>query len=255
MMDEERFHLGAYWGDRRESVEKCAERSADFLAGLGACDQCFAGWFRLGESREQARAHEVPANVDILRAELAAGRNRRDTDGAVIEDLGFSLWLWNGADNDEEAAGLHIACGGYSGAVPNVCSVDLPRGGDAAERVLRGETLTCVIEAAVSSWEPDWARVISNRHLDWYLDHTEDDAVKPVIGWLTYLSAGRGEVPPLPPPTRTVALAGHGTLIILTDERFSATRPDHLDQAARVREILDSKGLLFPTAVPRAVRS
>jgi hypothetical protein len=46
---------------------------------------------------------------------------------------------------------------------------------------------------------------------------------------------------------RTVPIERHGTLIILTDERFTAENPEHVKLAGRLHAILDDAGLLGPT--------
>ncbi|WP_425434244.1 Imm52 family immunity protein [Myxococcus fulvus] len=53
-------------------------------------------------------------------------------------------------------------------------------------------------------------------------------------------------MPPLPAPVRIESVEDKGTLIVLTPERFTASNPDHVALAERVRELLDRAGLLKP---------
>ena len=62
------------------------------------------------------------------------------------------------------------------------------------------------------------------------------------MGWVTYLSRRLGRVPPLPAPVRIEPVEDKGTLIILTPERFTASNPEHVALAERVRELLDRAG-------------
>ncbi len=71
----------------------------------------------------------------------------------------------------------------------------------------------------------------------------------PYVGWVTYLARHRGTVPPLPAPVRIEPVEGKGTLIVLTPERFTASNPEHVALAERVRELLDRAGLLKPLSV------
>lgn len=66
------------------------------------------------------------------------------------------------------------------------------------------------------------------------------------IGWVTYLAHRLGVVPPLPAPVRIEPVEDKGTLIVLTPERFTASNPEHVALAERVRELLDRAGLLKP---------
>ncbi|MCP3059400.1 immunity 52 family protein [Myxococcus sp. K38C18041901] len=68
----------------------------------------------------------------------------------------------------------------------------------------------------------------------------------PYVGWVTYLAQHRGPVPPLPAPVRVEPVEGKGTLIVLTPERFTASNPEHVALAERVRVLLDQAGLLKP---------
>ncbi|NOK12053.1 hypothetical protein HNS30_23725 [Corallococcus exercitus] len=52
--------------------------------------------------------------------------------------------------------------------------------------------------------------------------------------------------PPLPAPVRIEPVEDRGTLIILTPERFTASNPEHIALARRVRELLDRAGLMHP---------
>ncbi|GEN05903.1 hypothetical protein MFU01_09400 [Myxococcus fulvus] len=45
---------------------------------------------------------------------------------------------------------------------------------------------------------------------------------------------------------RIESVEDKGTLIVLTPERFTASNPDHVALAERVRELLDRAGLLKP---------
>jgi hypothetical protein len=67
-----------------------------------------------------------------------------------------------------------------------------------------------------------------------------------LLGWVTYLARQRGIVPPLPAPVRIEPVEDKGTLIVLTPERFTASNPDHVELAWRVRELLVKAGLLKP---------
>jgi hypothetical protein len=88
------FYLGAYWGSRRESSLRCGQRLAACAARLGEIDEALGSWFRRAVSKAAAKT-PVDLDAESLGRLLAQGVNRRDGDGEVIEELGFSAGLWN----------------------------------------------------------------------------------------------------------------------------------------------------------------
>jgi hypothetical protein len=240
------YYIGAYWGDRGESVDVCARRAARLLAGLAACDGMFARWYEKGRSRSDALSREVGASEGALRDLLLSGRNRKDADGGVIERLGFGLSLWTGGE-DGESADLMIKCGLHA-ATPglmNSCVIGLPHKGDAADRLLRVEPLLKILKAVVETWEPDWAVVNSRNFREKISRAFRKVARQPAVGWMLYLSARQGLIPTLPGPSSVTSL-GAGSLIVLTEDRLTASRPDHLNIAEGVRTLLDRAGVLEP---------
>lgn len=221
----EPFTLLARWGPRQEDREHCAARVASFLRAIRDCDDVFRRWLTLGSPAQ---------DVDLAPAALAPllERNRRDTDGAVIDELGFALNVWNGRE-DDDGANVDILCGCYSAAVANYCVVELPFDGEVERRVLRVDTLTCLIRAAVASFEPEWASVVPVDRDD------EEGGAAPPVGWLTYVRVGESQLPPLPEDVRADSLGADGTLLVLAEDLASASRPDQLERARSIRDALE----------------
>jgi hypothetical protein len=69
---------------------------------LRKCDEAFSRWFQLGRSRKQALEHEFRITAETVKERLLHGRNRRDVGGGVIENLGYSLSLWNGGKDCQD---------------------------------------------------------------------------------------------------------------------------------------------------------
>lgn len=240
----ESYYLGAYWGIRKESVEECAHRLAGFLMCLAECDPCFARWFKLGQSRQEALKDEIKPDVATLQTLLLDGRSRTDIGQKIMENLGFLIGLWNGASNDAESAGLTIRCGSYAPRPGfNSCVIDFPYGGSGPERLLRVPVLKAVMECVVTAWNPDWGVVMSDRYRKM---SPRPPSHAPRVSWLTYLSHSRGIVPSLSLPTRVVSLGAQGSLVITTDEHFTASNPSHVETANEIAKILAQAGLLGP---------
>jgi hypothetical protein len=96
-----------------------------------------------------------------------------------------------------------------------------------------------VLRAIATAWDPDWGEALSEAHRDLMKDKHSVP-----VGWVTYLSHRLGRVPPLPAPVRIEPVGELGSLVILTPERFTASNPEHLALAERVRGLLEHAGLL-----------
>jgi hypothetical protein len=241
-MLEEAYYVGAYWGVRREPVGECARRAEFFFQLLARCDASLSQWYRRGRVARGSPGHPVNTqHREELEELLLQGRNRTDLHKRVIEELGFGLEVWNQRP-DARATTVSIHCGGYTEAVGNVCLLDPPSEGEAAERMLSLPTLIQVLTCMITAWDPDWGVVNSNRSLlELAPDAPKTDAA---VGWVTYFARRRGPVPPLPAPVRIEPVGSLGMLVVLTPERFTASNPEHMALGRRVRELLSRAGLL-----------
>lgn len=230
----EKYYIGAYWPGRVEPVESYARRAEVFFRGLASCDSTFNRWFEKAGSRADALRHAVVPSAESLLG-LFKKKYRR-------EEVGVSFSAWNG-EPDGVSTGVRLVCGSTSELAGDLCVMDLPAGGAVRERVLTAPVLSQALRAASLAWEPDWGVATSIAHRD-----TVSELAVPgtFVGWVMYLSALRGPVPPLPAPVRIEPVEDQGTLIILTPERFTSSNPEHVKLAARVGEILERAGLLRP---------
>jgi hypothetical protein len=233
------YYAGAYWGPRKETPEECARRAEVFLAAIADIDPSFSRWFEGGRSRKDALKRPIEPSGEALEKRVRRGRDRQ------FEDLGYSVWAWNGASDDYDACGFSFYCGRYSDVAPNNCVVDLPTRGPNAERILSVTVLTRLVRSMVLAWEPDSALATSTMHRDAV---TPDGDVRTFVGWIMYFPYSRGRVPPLPAPVRVEPVDEKGTLIVLTPERLTAENPEHVELGQRVHELLSRAGLLRPIA-------
>lgn len=154
------YFAAAYWAARRESATSCAARASDFLGSLSDVSEHLSGWRPPGRSRRAAKG-SPPIDyscLDALFDLFNKGRNRRDDNQAVIDELGYSAQLWNGGNNLSSAS-LMLGCG-ISATVPglsNAIVLTLPSVLD----VHSDELLKAILGAFVASWDPDWAIVSS----------------------------------------------------------------------------------------------
>ncbi|MBB5791070.1 hypothetical protein HD601_005645 [Jiangella mangrovi] len=122
---------------------------------------------------------------------LAANRNRKDSDGEIIEELGYYLGLWNGL---EAGVGL-MAKLGASHTDPGAMNhfvLELPPANE-APGLYRHETARAALDVITTSWAPDWATWSSST-----LREAQGAPPRsPVLGWITFLSDRRRVDPDL----------------------------------------------------------
>lgn len=177
------FYLGAYWGSRRETALQCGERLAACIARLSEIDGALGSWFRRGASKVAAKT-PVGSDAASLEQLLAKGVNRRDVDGEVLEELGFSVGLWNRATPAVGLSGTMGAHPSFQGVLNSVV-FDFPPPEADALRLYKPIVAEAIFDAVVETWEPSWATWTSHA-----LRNAQGAPPRePVLGWLTYVAA------------------------------------------------------------------
>lgn len=230
-------YVGAYWGPRREDAESCAGRLERCLDGLASTSELLANWYQRGMSSaaREPVGRERAALVTLLRS----GRHRTDTTNQVMEDLGFTIGVWNG--NKEAPAAWDAACGSYTDiAIMNYFLLDLPEHdqSEQAVSVYDSQASRALLRAIVDAWDPDWA-VFTSRSLRDVLDQPPRS---PHVGWLTYLSSAR-TVPPKATNMASVDTLDKGTLLMLGDSAVELRE----QSAVELLDVLTKAGALEPT--------
>jgi len=235
----ETYYLGVYWGPRQEDAEACAQRLAHMVRLLEPVDPLLARWFKNAKSLKETLKRPLDAELAGLRKYIQS-KLMKDDRRQPMPDLGFDFGLWNGGSGGDDVW-FSIGCGGYFERMSNRCVMQAPEEGPIGERVLTGAFQAQVLRALATAWDPDWGVAMSHDHRD----IIEKKCPDVLVGWVTYLSRRLGRVPPLPAPVRIEPVGELGSLVILTPERFTASSPEHLALAERVRERLDAAGLLL----------
>jgi hypothetical protein len=239
-MMEETYYLGTYWKTRREGVETCARRAELFFALLARCDPTLRQWYRSGRVTRRSPLPQVRTDdVENLKEHLLRGRHRADLDKSVMEEMGFTLSVWNKYP-DASSTKIRICCGAYARFTSNVCLIEPPSEGEASERMLSLPMLEQLLECAAKAWDPDWGTVTTYQ----FSEALSQDDNEVQMGWLMYFARRWGTVPPLPAPVRIEPVGALGTLIVLSPERLSVSNPEQLALGQRIRELLDRAGLV-----------
>jgi hypothetical protein len=225
-------YLGGYWGPRAEFLDECTERMIEFMKILKNIDPELSTWCEPGESRREAVEAPVYDDHGSIRDLFFAGRYQKSESGAVFEDLGFSISLWNGRDSE---VGLSAKCGGWSPGGSNNVLIDLPQVEDACGTLYVPATGLALMRATVNTWAPDYATWTS-----YALHQAQGAAIGEVaVGWATYVSASRlaKAAGSLPASVRTEPL-GDGLLIVIGDDPTSVPLALVMDVRAALGQAL-----------------
>ena len=238
------YILRAYWKPRKETIDSCAERLFRFLTALSECDAVFSRWFKQGMSRRKALQSEIDfKNKTCLLELLDKGRHRNDVGREVMEDLGFSVGMWNG-EAPTKAVSLRVSCGSYwngpAGTGGNSVVIDLP---EECGDLLRNERMESVLVVAAKCWEPDWVRVSLTQ-----LAKVEDVVPgKPLEGpkyfdWMLYVNNKLIPNPNVPEPSLVKPVDAIGSLILVQQEPVEADNPIHLQRVKAVGAAIGMTG-------------
>ncbi|MFY0563658.1 Imm52 family immunity protein [Archangium lansingense] len=230
------FHAGVIWSGRSESTETCARRAETLFQQLGRCDPVYARWFECAYSRKHSLQLPFEPTYEAF---LRFFKRRRYRLAKGV----FSFDAWTGQEQRGRGGKLNFVCGSESPSYLNECLLYLPREEPAASRVLTVPVLREVVRAMVRAWDPNGCAIIADGDLAARKEMMDG---YPCLGWLTYIAGGRGNVPPLPRQVHVEPMEDQGTLIILTQERYSLKNPEHVALARDTRERLVKAGLMPP---------
>ncbi|MEM7704852.1 MAG: Imm52 family immunity protein [Pseudomonadota bacterium] len=173
-----RAFLGAYWGPRRESVGSCARRLSDLLMSMAECGWSSTEW-RVGATAVKPSL-EQPIKISREAITQLLAPNKSETDGSVIEDLGFSLSFWAG--DPERPTGFSATCGAFASQINNSVVLRFPAGDPILEypAIDFENLLRCFVDCL----EPN-AAVLSS--MGWIKKHKATTAWESG-GWISYSS-------------------------------------------------------------------
>jgi hypothetical protein len=219
----ESTYAGAYWRARGESLAACADRTWLLLTRVKEISPLFEQWYPKKRSAQELTASSIK-NIDEVQAMLSKNRSRRDDNGEIIEQLGFSFNAWNGEDDESKSLDVSIHLGATSVRVKNNLVIRMPRGSNRLSEQQNQALLKMIIEVV----DPEYATISSHQCREKLSVGKEF-----VFGWEGYVRA-----PISAPSTSRVAISnlGIGTLLKAKLEQFSSSDEKHL---AAVKELND----------------
>ncbi|WNG44990.1 hypothetical protein F0U60_13440 [Archangium minus] len=239
----ERYGIKAYWGHRPESADECARRAETSFRLLAECHPDFAQWYEKGNSAREALQLGFEPTHETFRRFF--GREKYQ-----IADDGFSFGAWTGHMEQGQGGMVMLSCGSKAEFSPNFFWLFFPRETLEHERLVKAPIVAGAMRAIAAAWEPEWAVATADGLWD---ELSGGSRLGCFVGWMTYFSRERGEVPALPAPVRVEPMGDKGTLVTLTPERLTPSNPEHVALAWRTQRALEERGL-FRLIVPPASR-
>jgi hypothetical protein len=239
----ETYGIKAYWGHRPESAEECARRAETFFRLLAECHPDFARWYEKGSSARKALQLGFEPTRETFRRFFGREKYR-------ILDDGFEFGAWTGHLEQGQGGMVTLSCGSKAEVAPNFLWLFLPEEAPGHERVLSAPVVAGAMRAIAVAWEPEWAVATADGLWE---ELSGGSRLGCFVGWMTYFSRERGEVPTLPAPVRIESVGDKGALVILTPERLTPSNPEHVALAWRTQRALEERGL-FRLMVPPASR-
>jgi hypothetical protein len=230
----ETYYAGAYWGRRQESAEACARRAETFFRLLAECHPSYARWYEKTKSTRKGLPLPFEPTCDTFVRFFGKKKYQSGTDG-------FYFGAWTGHEEEDQGGAVTIFCGAHGEGSSNHVLLYFPVEEPGSERMLTTSVLTGVMRAMALAWEPDWGVIVSGDFRD---SLSEQGSAGTFMGWVTYFSRQRGEVPALPAPVHVEPVEQKGALVILTPERLSGRNPEHLAFGHHVQQLLEARGLL-----------
>jgi len=202
---------------------------------MSACHPAYARWYEKAYSVKRALQPQFEPTFDTFVRFFGKKRYQLGSDG-------FNFGSWTGhVPMNQEGGMVTFVCGSSAEVAPNNVLLYFPSEGPGLERLLTLPVLTGVIRAMALAWEPDWAVAASD---DFRGCMSRQGSAGTFVGWLTYFSRQRGEVPALPEPVRVEPVEDKGSLVVLGPECLSAANPEHVALGHRVQQVLEERGLL-----------
>jgi hypothetical protein len=206
---------------------------------IAEIEPSLSNWFLVAKSRQQALKSRIDTDPETLTKLFIESVQRRDDNGAVIDELGFRLTVWNGLDYPD-ATNVSITCGVRSPWVKNVCLLTLPSSREILKRILQPDTALRLSQTVAASWKPQWLTLSSSRLEE--LLSTIDYDIRP--GWLIYLADRSPDELRGIDESVTIHPASGGVFLLAAKHQFSSDDASQIRAISKVIQYLSDRHML-----------
>lgn len=231
----------AYWSQRAEPVEACAERLVQTLQDLGQISPIFSSW---SDVEHGAKFVKISPEIGLLTQLLKAGVIRKDVaPRKIVAELGYHVSMRTD-DKACEYLVFNVHCAVYAKEVPNSCIIEIPEAGPHSYEKVEPAVKISALRTLIKNWNPDRGAICS-RPFYRSVEAQESKIFFGDLGWVTYVPHRRGE---LPEEVRgkfyIEEVPTFGNLIYLTKEPpQDETDTDYLKAAIELYQALERQGI------------
>ncbi|MFS8065551.1 MAG: Imm52 family immunity protein [Byssovorax sp.] len=234
------FKIGFYWGVRPASLPSSAREAQAFLSQLRGVLPGLGSWSVLTVAGGAPAACSSEAQVA---ARLAAGEQKYKLgahEGTFYKERFFSP--------QEPRTGCTMTLGLTldSDAVWFRNSVELEIPDSRALRAAAPAAFVETFRIGAASFHPRWGILATEQQGVTFPSIASPSLGEAAVGWMSYLSAELGAVPPLPPPAQVIPLGKMGSVVLARPFPWDTDVEAHRDSVTTVRAALKAAGLLEP---------
>jgi hypothetical protein len=236
-MAEDSYELLAYWRNRPETAQACAQRFAQMANGLARIDPVFGRWTQ----QTKAPFRAMPTDLGELTRIFDQNRCYKDRPRELWPEMGFSLGAWNGLENPYGQA-LGLRAGAFRADADRIAAnhafLNLSKRRIRTERPWTGGELQPVLECMVEAWGAQYA-VVCGQRFDPFIPRTQNGHYRwPWAAWMTYLTPPSSLLVVPPEGTIVTRYANGGLLVTLCDEPFDVDNHQHMAAAEAMQKAL-----------------
>lgn len=234
------FKVSLRWGVRPSSLRSSAHDAHAFLSQLRGVLPGVASWSVLTLA---GGAPVACATEDDVAARLAAGEQKYKLSGG--EGTFYTERFFNPQD---PRTGCEMKLGATldSKAVWIRNSIELEIPDSRSLRAAAPAMFVAIVRIGAVNFQPRWGILATEQQGVTFPSLPSPSLGEAAVGWMSYLSAELGAVPPLPPPAQVVNVGSLGSIVLARSFPWDADAESHRGSVKAVRDTLKAAGLLEP---------
>ena len=122
------YFIGIYWGVRKDILESCVDKLYETFSLFSKIDKSLERWYETARPLKGQIVEPIELTKKNIQNLLIKGQNYDDF-GALLEDLGFTIYLKSDRDFSKSHV-LSINCGCYNERLLNCLTISIGKNTD-----------------------------------------------------------------------------------------------------------------------------
>lgn len=152
--------IGAHWYNRRQTLKECTDKLLSFLIKLKDHNPpLFENYYKTGYSKKEAQSEIV--ELEYVHIKKTISKKAQDDD---FPKISYIFQVWNGKDNDLEAASVSGSLGSSElESFTNNCVINLPYEGEQYLFYQVPANRHKLFHLLKNHWNPQWIQIDGER--------------------------------------------------------------------------------------------